>query len=393
MVCGVIRVELIARSFVGDIIHSRFFRSAEDYAGQKVLVVGSFASGGDISRLLAAYNLDLADEELPTPPPEGNAHLPSQPSNKKGIDVHISCSAKTPFSVDDTEGSVPWGKYVKYHPLIKSVETTPGSWPYTPPATPSTSTSLQNGTGSKKSVIHFEDGSQLTDVDTIIYATGYSFAMPFAKSTDEPWASHPLLDGSIGVADREGGEEWEGGGMMGQGVKGLDGSMLFMQGDQSICFPTLRESSLTLHDRSKRGDTAERQIFRMNADQIEYQVVPFPLAETQTRLSSLLWAGLLPSFPRDPTPPHNPSNPYSAPPGNHSSPGSGNGNAAPPRKALKTKQKLVFGAPYEWTYQEWLMGYMREADPDGSDPVWQGIEEFRRERRADTGLRKRTLGY
>jgi hypothetical protein len=62
---------------------------------------------------------------------------------------------------------------------------------------------------------------------------------------------------------------------------------------------------------------------------------------------------------------------------------------------MQTRQKLVFGAPYEWEYQEYLMELMVEADGDGAgvEECWKGIEGFRRQKRAETGLRKRTLGY
>lgn len=65
-----------------------------------------------------------------------------------------------------------------------------------------------------------------------------------------------------------------------------------------------------------------------------------------------------------------------------------------PRKVVQTRQQLVFGAPYEWAYQEYLMELMREGEPDGGgEEHWKRIEKFRRERRADGTLRKRTLGY
>jgi hypothetical protein len=71
-----------------------------------------------------------------------------------------------------------------------------------------------------------------------------------------------------------------------------------------------------------------------------------------------------------------------------------NSNGKPTRKVMQTRQELVFGAPYEWTYQEYLMDLMKEADRDGDvGESWKGVEGFRRDLRADTGLRKRILGY
>lgn len=103
------------------------------------------------------------------------------------------------------------------------------------------------------------------------------------------------------------------------------------------------------------------------------------------------------------------------------------------------RREFVFGHPYEWSYEEYIMGLCFEADggapfdgvlqaeEDGGDggdrgdgtvgqggrdaragggrkqngkaggtrtpECWRGIEDWRRARRSDTGLRKKTLGY
>jgi hypothetical protein len=66
-----------------------------------------------------------------------------------------------------------------------------------------------------------------------------------------------------------------------------------------------------------------------------------------------------------------------------------------PRKVIQMRRNLVFGAQYEFIYQEYLMSLMRQYGDD--DPKWvegwwsqQGIKKKWRE---DTGLRRRTLGY
>lgn len=41
------------RDFTGKVLHGKFFRSVKDYEGQRVLVIGSGISGGDISAVLA----------------------------------------------------------------------------------------------------------------------------------------------------------------------------------------------------------------------------------------------------------------------------------------------------------------------------------------------------
>jgi hypothetical protein len=180
--------------------------------------VGSFASGGDISRLLAAYNLGMwtkggSIDGTPTPDFESGA--------KGGmIDVHVSCSAPSAFSVDPNDKSTPWGKYVTYHPLIDHI----------------------SPLDTRESIIPFDNGTILTGVDTIIYATGYNFSLPFAKSSDVPWSSSRLLDKTIGGGERRNGDKWEEGGIKGLGINGLDPLMLFLEGDRSVCFPVLRKS-------------------------------------------------------------------------------------------------------------------------------------------------------
>lgn len=205
-------------------VHSRYFRSAEDYTGQKVLVVGSFASGGDISRLLAAYNLGMYTKTDNSANNGGTASHNGRSiiAPERQIDVHVSCSARSAFSVDTDDPDTPWGKYVTYHPLIDHISSS-----------------------GEDSIIHFEDETALEGVDTIIFATGYNFALPFAKGEDRPWCDSPLFDKRIEEGERELGHAWEKGGLKGLGVKGLDGLMLFMENDRSICFPVMRESSTT----------------------------------------------------------------------------------------------------------------------------------------------------
>jgi hypothetical protein len=84
-------------------------------------------------------------------------------------------------------------------------------------------------------------------VDTIIFATGYNFSLPFCKITDYPWsnAAYRVLDEAIQPEERAGGKEEEAGGMKGLSMDKLDELMLFLRADigRSIAFPTLRELS------------------------------------------------------------------------------------------------------------------------------------------------------
>jgi hypothetical protein len=66
------------------------------------------------------------------------------------------------------------------------------------------------------------------------------------------------------------------------------------------------------------------------------------------------------------------------------------------RKAERFREKLAFGSPYEFDYQEYLMSLMQEADErSGAETPekWKRISSRMKERRGDVGLRKRVLGY
>ena len=103
--------------------------------------------------------------------------------------------------------------------------------------------------------------------------------------------------------------------------------------------------------------------------------------------------------------PANPSNPYFTPP--LTPPADANDGRKdeisvpeipkeprpPVRKVIEMRQKLVFGTPYEWDYQECIMRLMHEVDGDATPEYWRGIEDWRRARRQDKELRRKLLGY
>jgi len=139
----------------------------------------------------------------------------------------------------------------------------------------------------------------------------------------------------------------------------------------------------------------------------EYQIVPFPLVETQTRLTALIWSGAL-TLPTDLKLPPNPSNPYHSSPST-SSPASGSERQkkevaeqkkeegaekkSAPRKTIQLRKKLVFGASYEFIYQEYLISLLQEMDDPEWIKNWWGNQDVKKRWRSDTTLRKRTLGY
>jgi hypothetical protein len=90
------------------------------------------------------------------------------------------------------------------------------------------------GDTTRTSVIVFKDGSTLTDVDTIIFATGYSYHFPFFKACDAPWSDKRsrVADGVVG--EEESVDKDEIGGLEGLGLNNLDELMLFLRGDRSL---------------------------------------------------------------------------------------------------------------------------------------------------------------
>jgi hypothetical protein len=217
---------LITRNFSGEILHSIYYLRPQDYAHRKVLVVGSFASGSDLARQLASLNL---------PPPSSSSSTSSsassmspRPTSPDGLNtttVYVSCSTP-PTTID------PWTPYITYYPLISHI-TTAGTIVFQ--STSSSSSTSPNPTPT------------LEDVDTIIFATGYNFSLPFCKITDYPWSdpSYRVLDEVIHLEEREGGREVDQGGIKGlcMDTELLDGSMIFLRNDEGrgIAFPTLRE--------------------------------------------------------------------------------------------------------------------------------------------------------
>ncbi|KAK4689203.1 hypothetical protein P7C73_g898, partial [Tremellales sp. Uapishka_1] len=322
--------------YTGSVMHSRYYRRPSDYQGQRVLVVGSYASGSDVARHLANLNVGKFTRSGEAIEPSGGLATP--PAEQTAYTTVFQSSSTVPsgYNIGEMNPQTTWQDHIRPYPLISHME------------------------GSR---IYFQGTAEyLEDIDTIIFATGYNFALPFCKVTDLPWRdeSARVMDKVISKGERTGGAEWEVGGLKGLGTKDLDELLLFLENDRSLAFLAL-----------------------------QYQVVPFPLAEIQSRLIAFLWAGLV-HLPKELDVPINSANPYWTPP--TTPPTSGNSPQGV-RKVLQQRQKLVFGASYEWIYEEYLMSLIRDVDGDSTEDCWREIEGWRRERRADLGLRMRTLGF
>jgi hypothetical protein len=141
--------------------------------------------------------------------------------------VYVSCS-------NPPETNDPWTPYITYLPLISHLDQ--GDIHFQSPSSSSTSSKvLRKG-----------------EIDTIIFATGYNFSLPFCKVSDSPWNKRRILQEVIQEEERKGGRDWEVGGMKGLTMEGLDPMMLFLGGEgdegRNIAFPILRESLILLFE-------------------------------------------------------------------------------------------------------------------------------------------------
>lgn len=210
-------------SFPEEVLHSRYYRRPEDYTGKTVLVVGSYASGSDLSRQLASLNIGKYASTGQKLSEEGTL-TPETESDESFTKVYISSSSVPEDKPTPPEfPAQPWKPFIHHVPLVSHIS--PPS-----PAHP-------------RGAVHFKDDREVVDdIDVIIFATGYNFSLPFCKAKDQPWATKPVLDGIISDEERVGGRESDIGGLKGLGMKNLDELMLFLDGDRSIAFPVLRKS-------------------------------------------------------------------------------------------------------------------------------------------------------
>jgi len=106
--------------FPGRVVHSKYYRSPLTYESKNILIIGNSASGTDISNELVKH-----------------AHIP----------VYQSRRSASRWDGDEAPAGIKWMPAVKEY--------------------------LSSGG------IVFEDGSQLDDIDTVIYCTGYKSSFPF----------------------------------------------------------------------------------------------------------------------------------------------------------------------------------------------------------------------
>lgn len=115
------------RAFPTRITHSKFYRSPTHYPNKKILIIGNSASGHDVTTQLAQSSFV--------------AHP-----------IYQSRRSLSRWDGDKPPPGVAW------KPIITSYDASSGS-------------------------IHFADGTVLSDIDIVIYCTGYKPSFPFWNST------------------------------------------------------------------------------------------------------------------------------------------------------------------------------------------------------------------
>ncbi|GAA5931429.1 uncharacterized protein JCM15063_001464 [Sporobolomyces koalae] len=140
-------------SWSRELLHARWYRTAEAFRNKTVLVVGNSASGYDITRELAGLVHSQRTEHEPRDDrPLKKVYQSARSPSKLGI----------PFDAPDAPE---WAREITVVPAIRRIS---------------------------NHLVTFEDGTSRDDIDTIIFATGYYFTFPFLRASDAPWDDHPV---------------------------------------------------------------------------------------------------------------------------------------------------------------------------------------------------------
>lgn len=221
--------------FRGRQTHSAWYRYPQEFRGQRVLIVGSNSSGGDVARELCGGSKrdfpgsrEWAQEAAAQPPRSGVVVFQAyrHPDEPPQVDYY----PRDPSSPD-------WCHRIQVVSTIDRI--------------------LEDGT------ILLVDGSTLRDIDTIIWATGFLYDAPFLDHTAPPFDEHPVVPreapARVTVAPSITGATT---------LVNLDDWFLFYRYDVSLCFLGLLN-----------------------------RIVPFPFMETQARVVACVWLGLIPPLP------------------------------------------------------------------------------------------------
>ena len=324
--------------FRGKQQHSAWYRTPTEFRNQRVLVVGNNSSGCDITRELTGGAVrtfpgsDEWQESAKQDPPTTGVEV-FQSYHNLDKPPQMDYDPRDPHSPD-------WCKRIQVVGPIASVNT--------------------DGT------LVLQDGKTLPQIDTIIWATGFLYQVPFTTSS-EPFLSKPLLPAQgtpgVRVAPQV---------HAASTLQNIDDWFLFYEGAPGLAL-------LGLPNR----------------------IVPFPLTQLQSRVAAYVFLGKMPPLPRvrSNLPPSNPERWVPQPPSDTARP---------------LWHDLTFGAMSEIAYHDALLALLPRPEstqrPPGEDAylahnngrgdgvhpheAWYQFSQWRRDRRKHgKELRREELGY
>ena len=215
-------------NFRGRQIHSAWYRYPDTLQARRIMIVGNNSSGADIARELCGG----AVRTWPT--------AASWERQLQDVSVFHSYQDPTkppPVDFDPRDESSPsWCRRIQVVGPIQYID--------------------------EQGVIVFHDGRRLSNIDMIVWATGFMYQVPFFHASDPPFAESPLVVrdehtraipsvSAVSVLHQ------------------LDDWMLFYRTEPSVCF-------LGLPNR----------------------IVPFPMVQLQARVAAHIWLNKMHPLPR-----------------------------------------------------------------------------------------------
>lgn len=320
-------------NFKGEFFHSAWYRTPLIFRDRKVLIVGNNSSGMDIARELCGHIVrDFEGRDK---------WLNDVKENATGVCVYNSVEdiTKPPnLDYDPRDPDSPeWSKKIQVVPRIQSIR--------------------------EDGVVLLENGEELADVDTLVFATGFYVQYECVDHTVEPFKKAPLVPASRPVISAEQLQREENllarlarqdqemqqrveselsKSPVNSGPASLDDWYLFYEADRSMAFLGLPSGN-----------------------------VPFPLTHVQARYIAAFWSGqadVLPPIDREISPMDGSrwSKPLSL---------------ASPRPLNQGPMQLAFGHPSDMDYLDALLSHIMGA---GGQPPWErdalgaAEEEFER---------------
>ncbi|KAI1174006.1 hypothetical protein F4777DRAFT_555767 [Nemania sp. FL0916] len=212
-----------ASTHPGVISHSKTYRAAAAFAGKRVVVVGSGPSGLDIAAQISA---------VCKPPLIVCARSP----------VSTEMCAHLGVGGDDNNDN---NRVRVVGPIKRFLDDERGIEVGPTPSSPSASSSKGEAGGRGGEIDKEESTEKISDIDAIVFCTGYLYTFPFLPSSSFPASTPPLITS-------------------GRRVHGVARHFLHTR-HPTLVFPGL-----------------------------PYKIIPFPLAEAQAAVFSRLWANRLP---------------------------------------------------------------------------------------------------